>query len=168
MNVLIAARQLTRGYPAKLEGIAALLEKSPTTLRHEIAGAPGAKLGVEDVIDMTVAAIAAKQPNALVILNSIAGSCGCEVRLLPTETEEVGQCNSGRVLRAISACTKEFSDLVMVATSAEADDHVTDNELRAVEKECSELITQAQAVLAAMVARNKDSKTNRTRRGGAR
>nr|WP_319566248.1 phage regulatory CII family protein [uncultured Rhodoferax sp.] len=147
MNILAATRLLTRGYPSGLEGIALILSKSPTSLRHEIAGEKGNKLGAEDVVDMTNAALAAKQDNALVILSAMASNCGCEIRRLSGTATKTG-------MQAVSGGAIEFAELVASAVGSMADGVVNDNELKEAERECSELMTQLQALMSAMAAMN--------------
>lgn len=154
MNILIATRLLTREFPTKLEGLAAEISKSATSLRHEISGERGNKLGAQDVIDMTNLARAVKQENALVILEAMAANCGCEIRLLP------GSASAKKVkpILAMGGAAIEFSEMVAAATDSLADDLVNDNELSTVQKECSELVSKIQIFVAAMVEKNAEGK----------
>jgi hypothetical protein len=151
VNILTATRQLTRSYPSGLEGIALGLGKAASSLRHEIAGAPGCKLGAEDVVDMTNAALIAKQDNALVILCAMAANCGCEIKKLPDANTNGAAVNG---MTAISSSAIEFSELVAAAIDALADGDVNDNELKRAERECSELMAQLQALMGALSAKN--------------
>lgn len=132
-----------------------ILSKSATSLRHEISGERGNKLGAEDVVDMTNAALAAKQENALVILSAMAGNCGCEIKRLPGTSDPSVKVNG---MQAISGSASEFSELIAAASESLADDIVTDNELKQAERECSELMTQLQALMALMEAKNRAGK----------
>lgn len=156
MNILAAARLLTRNYPTGLEGIALGLSKSATTLRHEISGEKGNKLGAEDVVDMTNAALAAKQDNALVILSAMAANCDCEIRRLPGAADPGVKING---VQAISGSAIEFSELIAAAVETMADGVVTDNELKRAERECSELMTQLQALMSILAAKNQTGKS---------
>jgi hypothetical protein len=154
VNILIATRQLARNFPTKLEGLAAEISKSPTSLRHEISGERGNKLGCEDVIDMTNAARAVKQENALVILEAIAACCGCEIKELPG-SEPASKVNA---MVAVGGAAIEFSELIAAATDALADGEVTDNELKKAQQECSQLISKVNVLMAAMAEKNTEGK----------
>ena len=155
MNILAATRLLTRSYPSGLEGIALVLSKSPTSLRHEISGERGNKLGAEDVVDMTNAAIAANQDDALVILTAMANNCGCEIRRF-READPRIKLNG---MQAISGSAIEFSELIAAAVESLSDGIVTDNELKWAERECSELMSKLQELMALMEATNKSIRT---------
>lgn len=148
MNSLDAARYLMRAYPGGADSLAPRLDKTPTTLRHEVAGSDKYKLGLVDAEALTQMAVEARVPNPLAILNAFAANCGAMVVALP-HMDSV----QGATFEDLAAAAKEFAEFVGVAATAAADGRVTGNELRDIDRELSELVSRVQAVrngLAAM------------------
>lgn len=154
MNLLDAARRLAKAYPGGIEALAPRLNKSPTTLRHEVAGAPGYKLGAEDLEEMTVLAIAARQPNALVALGAFNANCGYLAIPLP---EALGGSDDD-CMRHVAGVAKEFSDLVQAVSIRAGDGEVSDNDLEVIDKELTELVASVQAMRAFLGRRNQADK----------
>lgn len=148
MNTLDAARYLMRAYPGGAESLAPRLDKTPTTLRHEVAGSDKYKLGLVDAEALTQMAIEARVPNPLAILNAFAANCGAMVVALP-DMSAVG----GSTFEELAGAAKEFAEFVSVAALSAADGQITANELRDIDRELSELVSKVQRVrngLAAM------------------
>lgn len=141
MNSLDAARYLMRAYPGGADSLAPRLDKTPTTLRHEVAGSDKYKLGLADAEAMTQMSIEAGVPNPLAILNAFASNCGAMVVALPNMDAAVGT-----TFEDLAAAAKEFAEFVSVSATAAADGKVTGNELRDIDRELSDLIARVQHV----------------------
>lgn len=155
MNSLDAARYLMRAYHGGADALAPRLGKTPTTLRHEVAGSDKYKLGLQDAEEMTRMAIEAHVPNALAILHAYAANCGAMVIALPDMHTPEG----GEAYANLAAAAKRFADFVSVSALAPADGRVTGNELRNVDRELGALIACAHRVrngLAAMHAAEQE------------
>lgn len=151
MNSLDAARYLMRAYPGGADALAPRLDKTPTTMRHEVAGSDKYKLGLVDAEAMTQMAIEAHVPNPLAILNAFAANCGAMVVALPNMSFA-----EGSTFEDLSSAAKEFAEFVSVAASAAADGKVTGNELRDVDRELSHLMACAQRVRNGLAAMNAE------------
>lgn len=148
MNSLDAARYVMRAYPGGADSLAPRLDKTPSTLRHEVAAHGTYKLGLLDAEAMTQMALEQRVPNALAILHAFATNCGAMVVALP-DHGTVGEPTFSDLARA----AKEFGEFMGVCANAAADGRVTGNELRDVDRELSQLISCAHRVrngLAAM------------------
>ena len=154
MNLLDAARDLARNYPGRLAAMAQRLGKQPDTLRHETAGAPMYKLGIEDAQEMTLFALEVKQPNALGILNAFAANCGCMVLPMP----QVLNLSGSECMRGLGETAHEFAELCTEVAESMQDGKISDNELKKIEHETSQLMAALQALNAAAVANNKATK----------
>lgn len=155
MATLEAARQFFRDWPGRIDAAARRLGKHPDTLRHEIAGAPAYKFGHEDAIEATMAALTeVRHPSPLAILNDFATRCGCMViQVKPLSTQDAGDC-----MVKFAQLAKEFADVATVIVEKAGDGDVSDNDLRAFDKEFGELVSAGQATRAALVAANENGK----------
>lgn len=136
MNLLDAARRLAKGYPGGIDALAQRMGKAPDTLRHELAGARGYKLGAEDLEEMTLLALGAHTPNAMVALATMNANCGQMAIPLPqTLAGSDDDC-----MRQVAGVAKEFSDLVQQVSSRAADGEISANDLVVIDKELSELV----------------------------
>lgn len=148
MNTLDAARYVMRAYPGGADSLAPRIDKTPTTMRHEVAAHGAYKLGLLDAETMTQMAVEQRVPNALAILHAFATNCGAMVVALP-EQGAVGEPTFSDLANA----AREFAEFMAVCANAAADGRVTGNELRDVDRELSHLISCAHRVrngLAAM------------------
>lgn len=141
MNSLDAARYLMRAYPGGAESFAPRLDKTPTTLRHEVAGSDKYKLGLVDAEAMTQMAVEAGVANPLAILNAFAANCGAMVVALPNMDAA-----TGTTFEDLAAAAKEFAEFVSVSATAASDGKVTGNELRDIDRELSDLMARVQHV----------------------
>ena len=155
-NVLDAARRVAKAYPGGIDALALRLTKHPTTLRHELAGAPNYKLGAEDLEEMTQLAMAVSQPNALEALCTLNTNCGQLAIPLPEALAGAG----GDTMRRLGEVAKEFSDLVREVSARTADGDVSSNDLKAIDKELSELIGSAHALRADLGRQHEADKLN--------
>lgn len=137
ISILNAVRQMVRALPDRYDALALRLNKHPDTLRHEIAGAPGYKLGAEDFEEITMFCLEAKLDNALIGLTTLNANCGQMTVPLPT-VEESG--DGMEVMKQLGETAREFSDLCHEVSKDVKDGKITDTELRKFDKEASELI----------------------------
>lgn len=157
MNLLDAARRLAKAYPGGIDAMAQRLNKNPATLRHELAGAHGYKLGAEDLEEMTLLAIGAHQPNALVALSTMNANCGqLSIPLPQTLGGSDDDC-----MRQVSETAKEFSDLVQVVCERASDGDVSDNDLVAIDKELTELVAKVHTLRESLGRRNVADKSGK-------
>lgn len=147
MNSLDAARYLMRAYPGGAESLAPRLDKTPSTMRHEVAGFDKYKLGLLDAETMTQMAVEQHVPNALAILHSMAANCSAMVVALPD-----GHSTTGATYQDLAAAAKSFADFVASAALAPADGRVTGNELRDVDRYLGALIHCAHQVRGGLAA----------------
>jgi hypothetical protein len=150
MNLLDAARRLAKAYPGGIEALAQRMGKSPATLRHELAGAQGYKLGAEDLEEMTLLAIGAHHPNALVALATMNANCG--QMSIPLPQALAG--SDDDCMRQVAGVAKEFSDLVQVVSMRTSDCEISDNDLAAIDKELTELVGSVHTLREALGRRN--------------
>lgn len=147
MNTLDSARYLMRAYPGGADVLAARLDKSPTTLRHEVAGFGAYKLGLLDALEVTQMAQEARVPNALAILHAFAANCGAMVVALPDQGA-VGE----PTFTDLANAAREFGEFISACAAAAADGRVTGNELRDIDRELADLIACAHKVRSGLAA----------------
>lgn len=152
MSILDAARQVVKHYPGRVEALALRMGKNPNTLRHEVAGSPGYKLGAEDLMDLTNFAQEARQDNALLSLASMAANCGQMLVPLPLANAVA---DDDCMLRLADAA-REFGDLCKEVAGDLADGKITNNELARIDRECGELIASVYAMREAVARRNAE------------
>lgn len=154
MNLHDAARRLAKAYPGGIDAMAQRLGKNPATLRHELSGAPGYKLGAEDLEDMTLMAMGANQPNALVALATFNANCGQMSIPLPQALAGAGE----DCMRQLADVAKEFSDMVQAVAMRAGDGDVTDNDLAAIDKELTELLASVHVLRESLGRTNQADK----------
>ena len=148
MNVQTAAFNLVHDHPGGTTALAPLLGKSTSTLNHEVdPNYPTAKLGLADALKLT---LLTKNHS---ILNAFAMACHCMVLPLPACEEG----DDDDTFRSVTRVAREFAELISQVSEVTADGAVSDNELRRVEREASELVSAIQAVLTALKLRNQRS-----------
>jgi hypothetical protein len=152
MSVLDAMRQVVKSYPGRVEAMAQRMGKNPATLRHEVSGAPGYKLGAEDLGEMTNFAQEAKQDNALLALSRLAENCGQMLVPLPLANPVV---DDDCMLR-LADSAREFGELCKEVAGDLADGKITNNELARIDRECGELIASVYAMREAVARRNAE------------
>lgn len=153
MNELDAIRLIVANFPGGLEVVALRIGKPAETLRKEIAGAQTFKLGVVHASQISTMAIDAQSPHCYAFVNVIAGDAG---RLVELPVREMSQKEDLRT--DMAGLLKECSDAFQVLTTALADDKISDNERRSVEKELGELAEKLQSIHRGVRANNEASK----------
>lgn len=133
MSIMDAAYHTVHSYPGGAEALATRLDprKSGTLLSHEVRPPVGhtAKLGVEtamQIVDLT---------GNPAIVHAVCSRAGGVFVALPSE-----QLRDDQVFPALSRLAKEFGDVVAKITEVAADGRVSDNDLRALNKEAMELV----------------------------
>lgn len=150
MNELDAIRLIVANFPGGLEVVALRIGKPAETLRKEIAGSQGFKLGIVHAAQISAMAIEAKSEHCYAFVNSIAGDAGRMIEL-PVRDMTVGK----QDLRNDSAgLVKEGTDVLMALNEALADDNLNDNELARIEREAAEVMERAQEIVRSARARN--------------
>ncbi|MFN7881804.1 MAG: phage regulatory CII family protein [bacterium] len=147
MSLLDAAYDVVHEYPGGAAAMAARLNKSPTTLCHELTRTGTAKLGLLDakkISDFT---------GDLRILQAWAVEAG--QMLVPLPSLDAG---SDECLARLSGAAKEFSDLVAEVSTSVADGRVSDNELGCIQREAAELFARVHSLLLAVEQRNHAGK----------
>lgn len=138
--VLDAAFNLIHDYPGGANALGPRINKASTTLSHEARRQGTAKLGLEDAVKLSVLTGDAR------ILNAFAGELGYAV--IPLSS--VAACDGG--LERLSQLAQEFAGVVQTTSRALADGRVTATELRAVEREWTELVAVGQQMVAHLAA----------------
>jgi hypothetical protein len=149
MNVQTAAFNLVHDYPGGATALAPLLGKSASTLSHEVdPNYPTAKLGLADALKLTMLS---KDRS---VLNAFAMACHCMVLPLPACADGVDD----DTFKGVTRMAREFAEVIGQISEVTADGRVSDNELRRVEREATELVSAVQMVLTALRARNEAGK----------
>lgn len=139
-TVLDAAFHLVHDYPGGSVSLAPRINKSVTTLSHEVKGTGTAKLALDDAVKLTCLT------GDWRILNAFAGVCGGLV--LPMPAIQPGM----DTFHGLAEAAREFGEFVASVADAAADGRVTGNELARVDRELSELLARGQAIRATLAA----------------
>lgn len=154
MNPVDAIRLMVKHYPGGADALAVLVGKSPETLRKEIAGASGYKLGVNDACTISEACIAVASEHCNAYANAIAANCGGFVQL------QVRNASASSLRADLASVVKEAADVLTAGTTGLADNHVSDNDYRDTSRQLHELIdavqrTQRDLTAAYMAGKNR-------------
>jgi hypothetical protein len=147
MNVRNAAWHLARRFPHGIEGAALAVGKNADTLRKELTGVHGYKLGIDDCDALTQKAVAEKVADPLAIVTTMAGNAGALVMLLPQQLDQ-----GGGTFKCLAEAAREFSEFMASVADAQGDGEITANELRKVEREFGELVAKGQQCVARLQA----------------
>jgi len=149
MNQLDALKKMCDHYPGGRAAIALRLGKSDEVLRKELAGDPKFKMGAIDAAAISTMCIEAQSAHCNAYATSVASDCGGFVSL---EVREMGK----QDLRSeMAGMLKECSDAFGVLTESLADESISDNEMRRIEREIAEVFEKTQTVLRGARARNQ-------------
>jgi len=149
MNVQTAAFNLVHDYPGGATALAPLLGKSASTLSHEVdPNYPTAKLGLADALKLTLLS------NDRTVLNAFAMACHCMVLPLPACADGIDD----DTFKGVTRLAREFAEVISQISEVTADGAVSDNELRRVDTEATELVSAIQAVLTGLRLRNERSR----------
>lgn len=153
MNTLDALRLMVDYYPGGMPAMALRLGKTEEVLRKELSGAHTHKLGVVTACLISTYCMEVQSVHSNAFATAVAASSGGFVRL------EVREMPSKQDVRAdMAGLLKECSDVLNQATDALADERISDNELRAIERELADVFSRGQDLLKNAQARNLASK----------
>lgn len=159
MNSLDALRKMVDNFPGGRSAMAARLGKTDEVLRKELSGAPSHKMGLVDAHSIADMCREAASPHCDELATTIACGSGGFIRLEVRDMVVPKQ-----DLRSdMAAMLKECSDAVVVLTTALADDAISDNEMRTIQREVGELLSKAQDVLRGAAENNVCSKPSHLR-----
>jgi hypothetical protein len=132
-------------YPGGATALAPRLSKSSTTLCHEVRPPQGssAKLGLMDALE--IMEMTDTRP-----LQLICQQFGGMFVPLP----QLGSQHENTMAHTAAVAT-EFSDVLREVSTKLADGHVSDNDLRSIQREWGELLSVGQAMLTHLAALNE-------------
>lgn len=142
MNRRDAALHLARRYPGGIEAVAARMGKRPDTLRKELTGVEGYKWGVEDEELLVSLCQAAGVPDCLAPLNAAAANAGALVIPLPAQDGM-----SGGAWACLATAVEKFGTLARDYGAAFADNVITANELRTIERDFGCVVAAGQSCI---------------------
>jgi hypothetical protein len=149
MDIRDALYHTVRAYPGGARALAPRLGKSGTTLCHEVAPPEGssAKAGLLDV----VAIMELTRNHA--VFHAMAAHLGYVAVPMP-ELHEAHEDTGVQV----AVLAKEFGDVMVEIAQGAADAEINDNELRALRRQWSELVSAGNVLLATWAAKNAQGK----------
>lgn len=125
MNELDALRLMAKHYPGGLEVLALRISKPAETLRKELAGAPGFKLGLQTASLIRDLCIEAQSEHCMAFTNAVCGQSGGFVRLPIVDMSE-----SPSVHGSVGEMVRGFGDAAASVLESDADGDISDNELK--------------------------------------
>lgn len=153
MAPLDALKMMVKHYPGGQEVIAIRLGKPEETFRKELAGAPGFKLGLTAALLINDLCMEAKSEHHMAFVNSVMAQSGGFVRLPVLEMSE-----PINLQRSMSEVIREMSDVSVATLESDADNSISDNELRRALKEIEEAREALQNHEQALIAKNAAGK----------
>lgn len=147
MNVRNAAWHLARRFQNGIEGAALAIGKNADTLRKELTGVHGYKLGLDEVDALTQKAIAEGVSEPLAAVTAMAANANALLLMLPQGLEY-----DGNTFKCLAEAAREFSEFMSKVAEALGDGMVTANELREVEHAFSVFMAKGQQCLARLQA----------------
>lgn len=153
MNNRDALALMVKHFPGGLEVVALRVGKPAETLRKEIGGNAGFKLGLDTAVLISDLCIDAKSEHCYAFVNSVSGPAGRFIELPVREMVEKQD-----LRQDAAVMLKEGTDVLSELTVALADEQISDNELTRIEREVADAVESLQAVLRGAQARNKASK----------
>jgi hypothetical protein len=148
MSLRDAAFNVVHDYPGGSVSLAPRLGKSHASLSHELTATGTAKLGLLDAEKITILT------GDLRILVAFATDCGQMLVPLPAATVLA---DDDCMLR-LADTAREFGDLCKEVGGDLADGKISDNELKRIDRECSELIASLHALRESLARRNAECK----------
>lgn len=160
MNILDALRLMVDHFPGGRPVMAVRLgleldaKGDSEVLRKELSGSASHKLGVVRANQISEICMDAKSPHCYAYVNAVCGGAGRMLEL-PVREMTVGK----QDLRDEAAgVVKEGTDVLIELNAALADDQISDNELRRIDKEIDEAQAKLQELRRDAHARNKAGK----------
>lgn len=147
MNATDAIRLMSAHYPGGVTALAVLCGKSGETLRKEIAGAPGYKLGVADACTISEACIRAGSDHCNAYANAVAVNSGGFIQL---EVRDMDQ--PANIHGEAASLMRECAEVASAIAEGMKDGTLSPNDIKRTEKEVRELLEQIQRLQAAVTA----------------
>lgn len=148
MNLLDAAYHVVHDYPGGPDSLAPRMNKSATTLCHEVTATGTAKLGVLTAETVT------QLSGDLRILQAFAGNCDQMVVPLPRDFDV----KSDDCMLRLAEAAKEFGTLCQEVAGDLADNSISDNELARIDRECGLLIARIHSMRESLAQKNQAGK----------
>lgn len=149
MSPLDAARHTAEDFVSEGPGMALALGKTWETLRKELAGAAGYKLGLKDAVRMMT------RSGDFRIADAIEAELGRFALPLPQLGGEVPDQELAHHLGRLS---KEFGEVMIDAATRAADGDVSDRDVRSVAEQWGQVVAAGDAFMRYLVKRNAAGK----------
>lgn len=153
MAPLDALKMMVKHFPGGQEVIALRLGKPEETLRKELAGAPGFKLGLNAALLINDLCMEAKSEHHMAFVNAITAQSGGFVQLPVLEMRE-----TINLQRSMSDVIREMSDVSVATIEGDADGVISDNGLKRGLKEIEEARQALQRHEQALVSKHAAGK----------
>lgn len=145
MNITDALHRAVHSYPGGAESLAPRMRISASSLSHKVSPTyPGAHCSPDEMA--TIMELTGDHGP----MQALAGRLGYMLMPLPA----VGM-PGDQFAQRLATSVQEFGEFVAEVAKDLADNQVSDNELRRIERELSEMMVAAQALYAYAAARNK-------------
>lgn len=158
MSELDALRLMVRHFPGGLGVIALRIGKTPEVLRKELGDAPGFKLGLATAMLISELCIEANSEHCRAFATVVSASSGGFIRL------PVAQMPPESVSRSLASIVREMADVAAATLDADADDVISDNDLKVTQKEIGEAREALQFLERALRVKNQAGKPESERR----
>lgn len=163
MDVLDSVRRAVRHYPGGLEAVASRLGKSPSTLEKELRAAPQYKLGAVDAAEIAAMCSELGTAHALDYPTRLAEHVGATLLPLPH-----GLQHDAVTAAAVAELMRELADVVSAVAAADADDEISVNELKIIQRRWADLVGSGQHLMLALEAKHEATMAKWREKGGAR
>ncbi len=142
MNTLDSLKLMVDHYPGGRAAVAQRIGKTEEVLRKELSGAPTHKMGVIDACAISSMCMEVRSENCNMFATSVAGASGGFIAL------EVREMAGKQDLRAdMVGLLKECTDVIQKLTEALADESISDNERKSIERELLDVTEKVQDIL---------------------
>lgn len=141
MNRRDAALNLARRYPGGLEALGPRMGKRGDTLRNELTGAEGYKWGVDDEEILIALCQAARVADPLAPITAAAVNAGALLLPLPPDGDE------STPTECLATAARSFAAFVATSTTAQAENDVSANDLRQIERDAGALVSSVQQMV---------------------
>lgn len=158
MNSLDALRKMVDHFPGGRSAIAGRLGKTDEVLRKELSGAQSHKLGLVDAQAIVELCNEAKSEHCHALINTLAGTSGGFIQLPVIDMDRVPNLH-----RSMADVIREMSDVATSTIEGDADDVISDNDLKRSLKEIEDARTALQVHEMHLRSKNAASKPTNLR-----
>lgn len=144
MNALDAVHHAATHAPGGIAALAPRIGKSVHTLRHELAGAPGHKLGLLDAV------LIASMLGSSRLADAVAFEAGGMYVPLAFDAQ-------GEPMRDVADAMRELSELTSALAASYSDGKISANELASIEAQGADVIAVMHRIIAAAKAAHAQS-----------